>query len=381
MNGKNLSRKVLLGCCFIIIILLSIPVLIKLDVFAQTKPPPPKSTTPAKPTDGPAFTKKSISEVARFVVPSTVQVINLMEKKSDIDGEKGQLIPSGTGTGSIINKEGIVLTNSHVVNGAAALLVLLSDERQLAATLVGEDENADVAVLKITNPPADLIPIKLGDSDKLEIGDWVVAIGNPFRMRNTVTAGIISAVNQPKSAEVALEDLLYIQTDAPINPGNSGGPLVNIQGEIVGINSWIYSGGSGGSVGLGFAIPINAAKEIMQSLIADKKSFQRYVGAELWQINTFLAYSYNYHSLEELLSDMKLKDTMGAFVKGVVPGSPAAEIGLKEGNVIVEFDKVKINSPREYSIAVSKHKPGDTVEIKVIQGGETKSLKLTIGKK
>ncbi|MBI4834614.1 MAG: trypsin-like peptidase domain-containing protein [Planctomycetes bacterium] len=381
MNQHNLKHKILWEISFVIAILLTIPILIKLDVFAQVKPPPNKGSSPLKPADTPNFTKKSISDVAKFVIPSTVQIINLVEQKSQFQGEKGQLIPRGTGTGSIINKEGIILTNSHVVNGASALLVMLSDERQLPATLIGEDVKADVAVIKIDNPPADIIPIKLGDSDKLEIGDWAVAIGNPFRMRNTVTTGIISALNQPQSAEVAQEDLLYIQTDAPINPGNSGGPLVNMQGEVIGINSWIYNAGAGGSIGLGFAIPINAAKEIMQSLITDKKSFQRYVGVELWQINTFLAYSYNHKTLDDFLRDMKLKETTGGFVKNVEPGSPAAETGLKEGDVIIEFDKAKINSPREYSIAISKHKPGDTVDIKVIQSGEIKTLKLTIGKK
>lgn len=365
--------------CVVLISLLAIEALIKFDVIAQSRYKSSKSKTSKGISKTPNFMKNSIVEVSKFVTPSTVQIINMAEAQRGL-GEK-YLLPKGTGTGIIVNKEGYILTNSHVVNGCAALLVVLSNDQQLAAKLIGEDPKSDVAVIKIEKVPSDIKPAKLGNSDKLQVGEWVVAIGNPFGMRNTATTGIVSAVNQPKRAGVALEDLLYIQTDAPINPGNSGGPLVNIQGEVIGINSWIYTGGgSAGSVGLGFAIPINPAKDIMAELIKNGKMYHKFVGAEIWQINMLLAYSYNYNTLDSFLTDMNMKETTGGFVKSVRPDSPASKAGLKEGDVVIEFAGKKIKTPRDYTAALAKYKPDQEVELKIVRGGSEQTLKLTIGK-
>ena len=237
----------------------------------------------------------------------------------------------GTGSGFIIDADGHILTNNHVVEGADEILVNLDDDNEYTATLIGTDPKTDIALIKINRGNGDntAFPyLRMGDSDKLEVGEWVVAIGNPFGLPHTVTVGVVSAKGRNIGAGNYDE---FIQTDASINPGNSGGPLINIKGEVIGINTAIISGGGpgGGNVGIGFAIPVNIAKSILTDLRENGKVTRGWLGVMIQKITPDLAESFS------------LKDNKGALVGDVIPKGPAAKAGIKRGDVIVEFKRLQ----------------------------------------
>jgi len=270
----------------------------------------------------------------------------------------------GLGSGIIIRDDGYILTNNHVVRGADKITVVLDDESRHAAEVVGTDPRTDLAVLKID--ATDLDAITLGDSDALKIGEWVLAIGSPFseNLNHTVTAGIVSAVGRSGMGLNAYED--FIQTDAAINPGNSGGALVNLEGELVGINTGIASRG-GGSNGIGFSIPSNMAADVVDDLINNGKVQRGWLGVNIGNLD------------EEMAEAMDLPDTRGAVVQQVLPDTPAADAGLKQGDVVVSIDGSPLKNMRDLQLTIARKDPGTVVTLAVIRDGKKKKIQVELG--
>jgi serine protease Do len=272
------------------------------------------------------------------------------------DGHRVQ----GAGSGVIFSKEGYILTNNHVVEGAKEVTVTLADKKEFKARIVGRDPKTDLAVLKIdTNEPLPSAP--MGNSKTLKVGEWVLAIGNPFGLNHTVTSGIVSAKGRIIGAG-PYDD--FIQTDASINPGNSGGPLFNMEGEIVGINTAIVPHGQG----IGFAIPVNTAKPLIPQLVSKGEVTRGYLGVNIQRVT------------KELAAAMKLKDTKGALVGDVVSGSPAEKAGIKHGDVIVAFGDEAVESNNDLPAIVAATPVGDTVHVKVLRNGQAMEIPVTVGK-
>ncbi|PIW13218.1 MAG: serine protease [Armatimonadetes bacterium CG17_big_fil_post_rev_8_21_14_2_50_66_6] len=278
----------------------------------------------------------------------------------------------GQGSGVIIDaRKGYVLTNAHVVSGADGIEVALPDQRRLQGTLVGTDELSDIAVVRIKGsnlPEAELASKEV--MDELPIGAWVIAIGNPFGYHNTVTVGVVSAVGRVLAAaqDKTLENL--IQTDAAINPGNSGGPLVNLEGQIIGINTAIFSM-TGAYVGIGFAIAADKAQEVADLLIAGKKVEHPYIGVSIKDVSGLDPEKLKYYGLP---SDVK-----GAYVEDLVSGGPGQRAGLRQHDVIVEIDHEPIEAVDEVVEIVRRHKVGETVSVVVQRGRSTEVVKVEIG--
>jgi Do/DeqQ family serine protease len=259
------------------------------------------------------------------------------------------------GSGVIVDaKNGYIITNHHVVENASEITVTLLDNRSFSAKVVGSDEGADIAVLQAKQP--NLVAMALGDSAKLEVGDYVVAIGNPFGLQHTVTAGIVSALGRTGINPDGYED--FIQTDASINPGNSGGALVNLRGELVGINSAILSG-SGGNIGIGFAIPVNMAKGVMEQLIKYGQVKRGVLGVNIYDVTPDVAKEYG---LNEAAS--------GALVAGVAQGSAAEHAGIKTGDIIVSINGTPIKGATELRNTIGMQRVGDQVEIGLLRDGK-----------
>ena len=268
----------------------------------------------------------------------------------------------GQGSGFIISKDGYILTNNHVVGDQDKITVKLSDGRKFDAKLIGADAESDVALIKIDAD--DLPTLPLGNSDELEVGDWVLAIGNPFGLKHTVTAGIVSAKGRSDVHIAEYED--FIQTDAAINPGNSGGPLLNLKGEVIGINTAIVSR-SGGYMGIGFAIPINMALAIKDQLIKNGKVVRGWLGVVIQDLT------------EDMAEQFGLKNAKGVLIAEVSKDSPADKAGLKHGDVIVEFDGHAVENVGQFRNQVALTPPGKKVEMVVIRDGKRKTLRVKIG--
>jgi serine protease Do len=286
-------------------------------------------------------------ELRRFFGPDAFPKYNVPEERED---ER-----SGLGSGVIITDNGYILTNNHVVENADKIKVILSDKREFDAEITGRDPETDIAVIKIN---AQNLPIvTLGDSDNARVGEWVLAIGNPFGLQHTVTAGIISAVGRTGMGVTQYED--FIQTDAAINPGNSGGPLVNLDGEVIGINTFIFSR-SGGYMGMGFAIPINMAKRIMEQLIEKGKITRGWFGVTIQDLD------------EELAKSLQLKQTKGVVVRQVEIDSPADKAGINSNDIILKIDGKAIETTKQLMNIVASLTPG--TEIKVIISRDSKEI-------
>lgn len=281
-------------------------------------------------------------------------------------GPGGQVPPqefksNSLGSGFIISADGYILTNAHVVNEADEVIVKLSDKREFKAKIIGADRRTDVALLKID--ASGLPKVTVGDPGKLRVGEWVAAIGSPFGLENTMTAGIVSA----KGRALPQENFVpFIQTDVAINPGNSGGPLFNLKGEVVGINSQIYSR-SGGSMGLSFAIPIDVAIEVSTQLKSSGKITRGWLGIAIQEITKDLAESFG------------MKNTNGALIAGVEKSSPAEKGGLEPGDVITKFDGKQIITSSDLPRAVGAAKPGKKAAVEVLRKGTIKGLNVTVG--
>ena len=269
---------------------------------------------------------------------------------------------SALGSGFIIDAKGIVITNNHVIKGAEDIMVRVEGDKEYKAKVLGSDPLSDIAVLKIESKEK-LIPVKFGDSDKTRIGDWVIAIGNPFGLGGTVTSGIISARNRDIGMS-RYED--FIQTDASINVGNSGGPLFDMNGEVIGINTAIL--GQAGSIGIGFAIPSNSAKKVIEQLIEFGETKRGWLGVRI-QVVT-----------KEIADVEKLDKPRGALVASVAEGSPSDKAGIKAGDIILEFNGVLINEMKELPKIVAQTDVGKTVEVKVWRNGKEISKKIKLGR-
>ena len=328
-------------------------------------------------------TGQAMAEVAEAVKPSIVNVSTKrtqkitenpfapylddpMFRKFFGDRFENQKIPkerktASLGSGVIVSSDGYILTNNHVIKDADEITVLLSDKKEFKGKVIGSDPKTDIAVIKIE--AKDLPHIAWGDSDKLKVGEIVLAIGNPFGLNQTVTMGIVSAVERVNMGIADYVD--FIQTDAAINPGNSGGALVNAKGELVGLNTAIFST-SGGYQGIGFAIPSSMANMVMESLITKGKVIRGWLGVSIQPITPELALQFNLNAEE------------GSLVADVMEGGPAEKAGIMRGDVIVAFNGEKVSDPHNLRNAVAKTPPGEVVKITVIREGAAKTIMLTI---
>ena len=268
----------------------------------------------------------------------------------------------GLGSGVIVSREGHILTNNHVIEGADDIIVTLDgDKREYKATKIGTDPGTDLAVLKIDGK--EVPAITFADSDKLRVGDFSIAIGNPFGLTQSVTMGIVSSLGRSDMGIVAYEN--FIQTDASINPGNSGGALVDIEGRLIGVNTAIFSR-TGTSAGIGFAVPANLARSIMDSILKNGRVVRGFLGVDMQSLD------------EGLASKFKLKDTDGALIKSVEPKSPAATAGLEAGDVIREVNGKKVESPSALRMAIGGMMPGTKVDLSFLRNGEQKKSEVTL---
>lgn len=292
-----------------------------------------------------------------FGTPAPVQPQPRNRRQSPKQQE--QEVPRGVGSGFIVSQDGYVLTNTHVVDGASEVYVKLTDKREFKAKVIGSDRRTDVAVLKIEG--GKLPKLIIGDSDKIKVGEWVIAIGSPFDLDNTVTSGIISS-----KARDTGDYLPLIQTDVAVNPGNSGGPLINMRGEVIGINSQIYSR-SGGYMGISFAIPIDEAMRVVDQLKASGTVSRGRIGVEMGELS------------KEAAEQLGLGKQGGALIAKVEQGGPADKAGMREGDVIVKFNGANIEKRSDLPRIVGATKPSSKVTVTVWRNGAAKELAVVIG--
>jgi serine protease Do len=277
---------------------------------------------------------------------------------------RAPLRPFGMGSGFFISTDGYVLTNAHVVENADEITVRLTDKREFKARVIGSDKRTDVAVLKVD---ATALPkVLVGDTNKLRVGEWVMAIGSPYGFTNTVTAGIVSAKSRENLNDQDMDAVPFIQTDVAVNPGNSGGPLFNLKGEVVGINSQIYSR-SGGFQGISFAIPIDVAMGVADQLMKSGKVTRGKIGVSIGNVS------------KDLAESLGLPKAQGAVVGNVEDGSPAAKAGLEAGDVITRVDGKDIEGSADLSRAIRAMKPGVAAKLSVWRGGKSRDVAVTIG--
>jgi serine protease Do len=267
------------------------------------------------------------------------------------------------GSGVIVSPEGYILTNNHVVDGATDIRVTLSDKREFKATIVGTDPKTDVAVLKVD--AGSLPAVTIGDSSKVQVGDYALAIGDPFGVGQTVTMGIVSAKGRTNLGIEDYED--FIQTDAPINPGNSGGALVNERGELIGINTAILSHGSGGNEGIGFAVPVNLARQVMDQILKNGKVTRAYLGIIPQDVTPAIAKA------------MGQREPSGVLVGDVSPNSPAQRSGLQRGDIILEVNGKPVADANELRMSISMMQPDATVKLNVVRNGDQRDFSVKLG--
>lgn len=317
----------------------------------------------------PADFASSIRQVANQVRPAVVQITNLQQQINPFLGVTGATVPAGVGSGVIYDSQGHILTNNHVIAGSQQLQVSLADKRSFTATLVGADPQTDLAVLQIQ---ADNLPVaQLGDSTQLQVGDWVVAIGNALALPGgpTVTQGVVGALGRtvqepgdtpPNTTGPFLVNA--IQTDAPINPGNSGGALVNLQGQVIGINTLV----AGEAQGIGFAIAIATAKPIADQLVSSGHAVHPYIGVQYGALTPGLA------------RQLGVNAQNGIVIGAVATGSPAAQAGLRAGDVLSDIDGQPLVDESSLAQILSHHQPGDSVSLTVLRGSQTLTLQVTL---
>ena len=341
----------------------------------------PVATVPQQPVSG--GTAKSFVEIAKIVKPAVVNIAASRSGKGDgpqsspfddpffrrFFGEEffkreqphRERKERGQGSGVIVDPNGLIITNNHVVNKADDIRVILSDKREFKGKLIGTDTKTDVAIVKIEATGLSTIPF--ADSDQLEVGEFMLAVGSPFGLTQSVTMGIVSAMGRASMGIAEYED--FIQTDAAINPGNSGGALVNIRGELVGINTAIFSQ-SGGNMGIGFAVPSNLARSIMDQLVKTGKVVRGWLGVAIQELTP------------ELASQFGLSETKGVLVSDVMDDSPAKKAGFERADVITEYDGKPMDSPTHLRNAVAQTPIGRKVSIKVIRDKKIKTIDVTI---
>jgi len=316
-------------------------------------------------------TQKAFSNISKKVTPCVVNISTISRKKlaqpffemnplfEDFFGAPQTRRDKSLGSGFLISKDGYIVTNDHVVRDAESVQVKLSNDKVYDAKVVGGDAKSDIAVIKIN--ATDLPVAVLGDSDKLDVGQWAIAIGNPFGLDRTMTVGVISATGRSNMGIETYEN--FIQTDASINPGNSGGPLLNVYGEVIGINTAIVAAGQG----LGFAIPINMAKPIFSQLIQKGSVSRGYMGVTIQPMT------------EDLANSFGLKSTRGALVNDVLKGSPADKAGIKQGDVITALNGAEVKDPAHLQRQVAEAGIGKPVKVTVIRDGKAVELGIVLG--
>lgn len=319
-------------------------------------------------------TQQAFTNVVKSVTPSVVNISTVSKKKlvqpyfefspffGDFFGGKPQpqyRRETSLGSGFIINKEGYILTNDHVVKEAESIQVKLSNEKVYNGKVIGEDAKTDLAVIKI-NTQESLPTAVLGDSDKLQVGQWAIAIGNPFGLDRTVTVGVVSATGRSNMGIETYED--FIQTDASINPGNSGGPLLNVYGEVIGINTAIVAAGQG----IGFAIPINMAKQVVGQLIKKGNVTRGWLGVSIQPVTDEIAQSFG------------IKKARGALVSDIMAGGPAEKAGIKQGDVITRFAGKEIKDPRQLQLVVADTPIGQKVDVELFRNGKPLTIPITL---
>jgi serine protease Do len=337
-----------------------------------TNQPAAATGTPAAAAALSASFRDAIYEVVQAAKPAVVQVTNEQVVMGSLS--QSSAIPVGVGSGIIYDSDGHILTNDHVVSGATKLMVSLPDGRAFTAKLIGEDARTDLAVIQISG--SDLPVAELGNSNQMRVGDWVVAIGNALALSGgpTVTAGVVSAlgrtIQEPPTGQTAGPFLFnLIQTDASINPGNSGGPLVNLDGQIIGINT-LGAGSTGQGTqteGIGFAIAIETAKPLADEMVATGKVVHPYLGIGYVPINPAIAAQYG------------IPVSYGAYVTDVVSGSPAARAGLQPDDVITAIDGTALQDDSALALILSGHKAGDTVTLTVVRQSQTLTIQVVLG--
>ncbi len=336
--------------------------------------------------DEPA-SRNSFAPVVKKVLPSVVTITSSRMVKTSLQGGDDGIPPvfrqffggdrdndggqfrmprqqkeQGLGSGVIVSPNGYILTNNHVVDHATTVTVIMADKHEYKARVVGTDPKTDIAVLKVDAGSVD--PITIGDSDKVQVGDYVLAVGNPFGVGKTVTMGIVSATGR---ANLGIEDYEdFIQTDASINPGNSGGALVNDRGELIGINTAMLAHGSGGNQGIGFAVPVSVARGVMDQIIKNGKVTRAYLGVMAQEVTPSIAKAF--HEPE----------VRGALIGDVTANSPAQKAGLEKGDIILDINGKPVNNSAELRMRVSLMTPGTNVNVKVFRDGAEKTLPLTL---
>ena len=352
--------------------LLAVPLLHGVPARADTPPPPPGQATAPGQAAPQATALPSLAPLVESVKAAVVNVdVTSRVEREESGGEdpfeqffggRGRQRPQvrqGAGSGFVIDPRGYILTNNHVVEGAFNIRVRFDDGRTLEAEVLGTDPLTDIALIKLKSPPANLPFLKLGDSEAMRVGDWVVAIGNPFGLASSVSAGILSA----KAREIgATQYDDFLQTDAAINPGNSGGPLFNLRGEVIGINTAIVSGGAG----IGFAVPSNLAKALIPQLEKNGKVTRGYIGVKLQNLTP------------ELAKALSVSQSSGALINEVTKNSPGDKAGLKADDVVVSLDGKKVESSSALSRTVALRPPGATVSLGVIRNGKPQDVKVTL---
>jgi len=314
-----------------------------------------------------------------FIVARSVQ-----QTQSPFDLFPRQQENESTGSGFLVDTDGHIVTNAHVVQAATDVRVKLSDSRTVAAKVIGTDISTDLAVIRIETKGLEEKPLELGDSDTVQVGDPTVAIGNPFGLERTLTTGVVSALQRQIRAENGFTIDDVIQTDAAINPGNSGGPLIDAQGRVIGVNSAIKtSGGSAGNVGIGFAVPVNTVKRVVPALEKDGRIRRAYLGIEG-------------RTIDASLKDLNLKAAKGVLIQAVEPGSPAQKAGLRGGStqgamngevialggdILVEVDGKAVNAMDEVVELLQDKQPEDRIEVKVLRGDESKTIEVELGER
>lgn len=266
------------------------------------------------------------------------------------------------GSGFIVSKDGYIITNNHVVKGASKVTVTLNDGKKLEAKIIGRDPKTDIAVIKIEG--SNFSSLELGDSDSIDIGEWVIAIGNPFGLDASVTVGVVSAKGRNQLNITDFED--FIQTDAAINPGNSGGPLIDVDGKVIGINTAIVSG-SGGYMGVGFAVPSNMAKNVVKQLIEKGEVIRGYIGVTMQPVD------------EDLAASFGLKSQDGALASDIIKDSPAEKAGLKQGDIILSYNGITVKNISSLRNAISQMAPGTEVSLIITRDGKQIPIKVIIG--
>src|SRR5882672_5388973 len=348
---------------------------------AATESGPAAGTAPASPVVPAAPSQDGYAAVARAVMPAVVNISSLKVIRTyeyspflvdpffrDFFGQQfpGLVVPReqremSLGSGVFVDERGTILTNYHVVEQAQEVKVALSDGRETKARILGADQRTDLAVLRVEK---DSLPhAAMGDSEKMEVGDVVLAVGNPFGLGETVTMGIISAIGRGSLGLADYED--FIQTDAAINPGNSGGALVNTHGEVIGINTAIYSR-SGGYQGIGFAIPSNMARDVLESIVKYGRVVRGYPGLAVQNLTPELARAFD------------LGEARGAIVAGVDPDGPAAEAGLRRGDVIVSFRGRPVVSDNDVRTQLSRLKPGERAVLEIVRDGRRREVTMVL---